>query len=319
MVRLHEDPDFRPTPDVELSIVSTVYNDAGVLPRLVTELIGQVTSIGLTYEIILVNDNSLDGTEEAMHEACKQHQSVKGISLSRNYGQQIAISAGLRYTSGKYVILIDGDLENPISSIPQLYAKAKEGFDVVYAIARRRQSFLKRVTSEFFWLVISRFLNLPMIKNQLMLRIMSRRAADSYNGYGEISRSVAGITYDIGYKFTEIIVEPNKRVSGRSNYTFAKRLNIFIDIVLNLSLKPLSFLIFLGFFTFIGSGLIAMYYLYIYFSVGTVPGYTSVILSIFFFGSIIVFSLGIMARYLSLIYLEVRRRPLFLVRQKFKL
>ena len=305
--------------DVELSIVSTIYNDASVVPLLVKELLRQAQELNVDYEIILVNDCSFDSSEIEIEKICKSNSIIKGVSLARNYGQQVAISAGMRYAKGNYILIIDGDLENPINSIPDLYHKIKEGFDIVYAVAKKRQSFIKRITSEMFWIVICKLLQIKIIKNQLMMRIMSRKFLENYNGYNEISRSVAGITYDVGLNSSVIEVEPNKRISGKSNYTFFKRLNIFIDIVLNLSLKPLNFIMFIGFFTFIVSVLLSVYYLYVYFTIGTNPGYTSIILSIFFFGSVIVFTLGIMARYLSLIYLEVRNRPLFIVKEKFNL
>jgi glycosyltransferase involved in cell wall biosynthesis len=304
---------------VELSIVSTIYNDGQVIPRLVDELVKQASSISDSFEIILVNDNSLDDTEDRIEKVCKQFSFVKGISLARNYGQQIAISAGVRHCCGEFVILIDGDLENPIEAIPLLYKKIKEGYDIVYAVAKQRQNHLNRFTSQAFWMVISGFLKINIVKNQLMLRIMSKRMVTHYNLYNEISRSVAGITNDIGLKWTILEVTPGKRIAGKSNYTFFKRLNIFIDIVLNLSLKPLNFVIFLGFFTFIFSTLLSIYYVYSYFFVGTIPGYTSIIVSVFFFGSIITFTLGVMARYLSLIYLEVRNRPIFLIKEKYNL
>jgi len=304
---------------VELSIVTTIYNDADIVPILVKELLGQVKKLEVSYEIILVNDSSHDNSEEAIKKVCSENSFVKGLSLARNYGQQIAISAGMRSAIGKYVIIIDGDLENPVEAIPALYHKIKEGYDIVYTTAPKRQSFVKKITSDAFWLVICKLLKINIVKNQLLLRIISRKLADYYNSYGEISRSVAGIVHDIGLKYTQMEVQMNKRKSGRSNYTFYKRLNIFIDIVLNLSTAPLNFVIFLGIFTFFGSLLVSAYYIYIYLTQGTILGFTSTILSIFFFGSIIVFTLGIISRYLSLIYLEVRNRPLFLIKETFNL
>ena len=303
----------------QLSIVSTIYQDAHAVARLVEELITHTSVLDIPFEIILVNDCSTDGSEEEIKKVCLKYPFVKGISLARNYGQQIAVSAGIRFTKGNYVVLIDGDLENPVSSIPVLFRKIVEGYDLVYTVAKRRQTFLKQMTSGFFWFVICRLLKINIIRDQLLLRIMTKRTAEIYNQYGELSRSVAGINHDMGMKSTAIEVVPGMRYSGKSNYSFFKRLNMFIDIVLNLSLKPLNFVIFIGFFTFIFSVIISMYYLYIYFTVGTLPGYTSNILTLFFFGSVIVFTLGIMSRYLSLIYLEVRNRPLFLVRETFNL
>ena len=302
---------------IELSIVSTIYNDAKTVHLLVEELLKQIKVLNVSYEIILVNDNSPDNSEDEIKKACAANPHVKGISLARNYGQQIAVSVGIKHAAGKYVLIIDGDLENPIEAIPALYHKAKEGYDIVYGISDVRQSFIKKITSDAFWVVLCKLLKINIVKNQLMLRIMSRRMVDHYGSYGELSRSVAGITHDIGLKSTQMAVVLRKSVERRSNYNFSKRLNIFIDIVLNLSSKPLNFIIFLGFFTFIISLLGSIYYLYLYFTIETLPGYTSTILALFFFGSIIIFTLGIMSRYLSLIYLEVRNRPLFIVKEQY--
>lgn len=306
------------TLSIELSIVSTVFNDGPLVSPLVNALREQAQKTGVTYEIILVNDGSLDNSEGEISKACSTPE-IKGISLARNYGQQIAISAGLRFAKGNYVLLIDGDLENPVEAIPVLFSKIKEGFDIVYAISKTRQSWLKRLTSDFFWLVLCRMLNINIVQNQLMLRIMSRRMVEHYNQFDEISRSVAAITYDIGLKVAQVEVQPKRRANGKSNYSFGKRLNMFIDIVFNLSLKPLNFLIFIGFFTAFLSVLATVYYGWVYFNQGSIPGYTSLILSIFLFGSLTVFSLGLIARYLSLIYLEVRGRPLFIVKEKYNL
>ena len=302
---------------IELSIVSTIYNDAKTVELLVSEFEKVILPLNISYEIILVNDSSRDNSEDEIRRICTLNKNVKGISLARNYGQQIAVSAGIKNAEGNYVLIIDGDLENPIDTIPVLYKKIKEGYDIVYTVSHIRQSFIKNLTSKLFWFVICELLNVKIIRNQLLLRIMSRRMVDDYNTYGEISRSVAGINHDIGLKETQMEVMPNKRVSGKSNYNFSKRLNIFIDIVLNMSLRPLNFVIFLGFFTFLFSLLVSAYYLYVYVTKGSIPGFTSTILSIFFFGSAILFILGIISRYLSLIYLEVKNRPLFLVKDKF--
>jgi polyisoprenyl-phosphate glycosyltransferase len=308
----------------KLSIVSTIYNDGRTVPLLVEELTKVVISLNISYEIILVNDNSIDDSEEQIKKVCEADSRIKGLSLARNYGQQIAVSAGMKQASGEFVLIIDGDLENPVSAIPELYKKIQEGYDVVFTVSKVRQTFYKRITSQLFWFVLCKLLKINIIKNQLLLRIMSRKMVNYYNSYGELSRSVAGINQDIGLKTTKLEVTPNKRVSGRSNYNFSKRLNIFIDIALNMSLRPLNFVIFIGFFTFVFSALISFYYLYVYMTQGsvpgyTVPGYTSTILSILFFGSILTFTLGIMSRYLSLIYLEVRNRPLFLIKEKYNL
>src|SRR5688572_11442851 len=140
------------TGPIELSIVSTVYNDGKVVPLFVEEITKSISSLGISFEIILVNDFSRDNTEEQIKQVCSKYENVKAISLARNYGKQIAVSAGMRYAKGNYVLVMDSDLENPVNAVSGLYHKAKEGYDIVYAVAKKRQTFFKRLTSEMFWI-----------------------------------------------------------------------------------------------------------------------------------------------------------------------
>ena len=304
---------------LELSIVSTIYNDANTVNQLVTEFEYALSKLNISYEIILVNDGSIDNSEEEIKKVCNTHTHIKGLSLSRNFGQQIAISSGISFAKGKYVLIIDGDLENPVDSIPDLYKKIIEGYDIVYTISPIRQTLRKKITSQLFWFVIRRLLNIDIIPGQLLLRIMSRNFVDAFNTYPEVNRSVAGINCDIGMKSTSLIVKPQKRISGKSNYNFSKRLNMFIDIVLNMSTKPLNAVMFFGLFALIISVILVLVYCIKYFNGETIMGNTSIMTSILFFGGAVLFILGIVARYLSLIYSEVKRRPLFLVKEKYNI
>lgn len=302
---------------IELSVVSAIYNDAQTVKQLVTEFEIELIKLGISYEIVLVNDGSIDNSEEKIREVCENNPLIKGISLSRNFGQQIAISSGISFAKGKYVLIIDGDLENPINSIPDFYNKIIEGYDIVYAVSPIRQSLAKKITSQIFWFFICTILKINIVRDQLLLRIMSRKFVDAYNLYPEVSRSVAGINYDIGMNATSLIVQPNKRIFGKSNYNFSKRLNMFIDIFLNMSTMPLNIVIFFGLFALILSLILTIIYFIKYYTGGTIIGNTSIMVSILFFGGAILFILGILARYLSLIYSEVKRRPLFLVKEKY--
>ena len=304
---------------IELSVVSAIYNDANSVKQLVSEFENELIKLDISYEIILVNDGSIDNSEEEIRKVCKKNSHVKGISLSRNFGQQIAISSGISFAKGEYVLIIDGDLENPIDSIPDLYKKIIEGYDVVYAVSPIRQTLSKKVTSQLFWFVIRRLLKIDIIKDQLLLRIMSRKFVDAFNIYPEVSRSVAGINYDIGMNSTSLIVKPQKRIYGESNYNFSKRLNMFIDIILNISSRPLNVVLYFGLFGLLLSVVLALIYFVKYYNGATITGNTSIMVSILFFGGAVLFILGIMARYLSLIYSEVKRRPLFLVKEKYNM
>ncbi len=304
---------------MELSIVTTIYNDSGIVPLLVERIRAAVIPLQLEYEIILVNDCSPDESELAIESECAKFSEVKGISLSRNYGQQIAMSAGMRHAKGNFVIIMDGDLQNPPEKIPKLYAKIKEGYDLVYTTGTARNGWKDELSSRLFWWVLSRAFGVKVVPYQLMLKIMSKNFLRRFNSYNEQSRTIAGIVNDIGLKFTTLPVVNEKRASGKSNYNFFKRFNLMIDVIISFSNAPLNIMIHFGWIIFTLTSCTALYQLYLYLT-GNIPaGYTSTILSIFFFGSLIILMLGFIGRYLANIYAEVKNRPLFDVQKTFNL
>ena len=300
-----------------LSIVATCYNDAKIITLLVEQIEKNVATIkNITYEIILVNDFSKDDTEFVIAQTCKNNKNVKGINLSRNFGQQIAMSVGIRYASGKSVLIMDGDLQNPPEAIPLLYNEIQKGYDVVYATSKTRNDFLTKLTSQLFWIILTKILNVKIVKHQLMMKIMDRAFVEKYNLYTEINRTVSGIVNDISQKYSIIEVENNKRESGKSNYNIFKRFNLMIDIIIDLSVAPLNFMIYVGFAILIVTTISAFYFMIQFIFNHVPPGYTSLILSIFFFSSIIIILLSFIGRYLSNIYKEVKNRPFYHISNK---
>ncbi|OFY70379.1 MAG: hypothetical protein A3G23_09640 [Bacteroidetes bacterium RIFCSPLOWO2_12_FULL_37_12] len=307
-----------PTP--ALSIVATVYNDANLVSPLVEKIREHVEPLQIPFEIILSNDGSTDDSEKIIEEQCHKYSFVRAVSLSRNFGQQIAASAGLRYAKGEYIVLMDGDLQNPPEAIPTLYKKIKEGYDIVYTRSKVRNNFFAEWFSALFWFIVSTILHVKIIRHQLMLRMMNSRFVSYFNSYNELTRAVAGITQDIGMNYTVIDVENKKRPSGKSKSTLKKRLNLMTDLIFNLTYQPLNIMIYFGLLILMITLLISCYYLFLYFFIGDVtPGYTSIILTLFFFGSMIITILGIIGRYLANIYLEVKNRPLYLVQRTFNM
>ncbi|MBI3557893.1 MAG: glycosyltransferase family 2 protein [Deltaproteobacteria bacterium] len=302
-----------------LSIVATVYNDAGITPVLVDEIVKAVQPLKIDFEIILVNDCSSDGSEEVIRGLCAKFPFVKGISLARNFGQQIAVCAGVVRTQGDYVVVMDGDLQNPPSAIPRLYEKIQAGHDLVYAVSHVRNNAADDFSSRFFWFILHDICKVDIVPNQLMLKIMNRRVAAAFKDYPEISRTVEGIVGDIATNYAVIEVENQKRRMGSSHYNFLKRVNLMIEMIISLTSAPLNFMIYFGtlmsFLTMVGS----VYYVVDYLRGDILPGFTSILLSIFFFGSLILLMLGFIGKYLANIYGEVRRRPLFHVSKTFNL
>jgi glycosyltransferase involved in cell wall biosynthesis len=297
--------------NIELSIVTTVYNDAEIVSLLVKELCHQCEQLKVSYEIILVNDYSTDSSEIEIQKECKKNENVKSILLSRNYGQQIAISAGMLYANGKYIVIMDGDLQNPPSEIPRLYNEILKGYDIVYTVSKTRNNFFNRITSSFFWYILTKLFGVKIVQNQLMMKIMNHSFVDRYNQYNEINRTVEGIIVDISENYSVLQVENQERISGKSHYNFFKRSNLMIDMLIGLTNVPLNMMLYFGWLVFLITIILSIYNLiaYLYFNVPA--GFTSIILSIFLFGSLIILLLGFIGRYLSNIYNEVRRRPLF--------
>ncbi|HTA82466.1 MAG TPA: glycosyltransferase family 2 protein [Bacteroidia bacterium] len=302
-----------------LSIVATVYNDAEIVPLLVAEIIKNIPAEIQKYEIILVNDYSRDNSEEAIIAECKKNTSVKGISLNRNFGQQIAMSAGMQHASGDLVVIMDGDLQNPPSAIPILISKVQEGYDIVYTASKKRNGIIDAFTSYIFWALLTKIFKMNVVKHQLMLKIMTKEFIQKFNKYGENTRTIDAIVADISSNYTVLPVENQKRKYGRSNYNFFKRANITLDMIISLSSAPLNFMIYLGLFIFLATIIGVIYYIGIYLFDTVPPGYTSMQLSIFFFGGLTILVLGIIGRYLSGIYAEVRRRPLFHIKKTYNL
>jgi glycosyltransferase involved in cell wall biosynthesis len=300
-----------------LSVVATIYNDAQIVPVLVDAIIKNIPSNINKYEIILVNDSSPDNSEDAIIKECEKNPNVKGISLNRNFGQQIAMSAGMNHATGDYILIMDGDMQNPPTEIPNLLNKIQEGFDIVYTVSKQRNGVLDSLTSYVFWAILTTLFKVKIVKNQLMLKVMTKEFVARFNRYQEINRTIDGVVADISSNYAVLDVENKKRSVGRSNYNFSKRMALMLDMVISMSNTPLNFLIYLGLIIFILTIFAFLYYIYSYVFDSVPPGYTSTQISIFLFGGLNVLILGIIGRYLSNIYTEVRQRPLFHVKKTY--
>lgn len=299
-----------------ISIVCPIYNAEGSVKALVEQLTTKLLAINLEYEIVLVDDRSPDKSWQALLQEAEQDNHVKVIRLSRNFGQQMAVSAGIEYSQGDYCIVMDGDLQNPINAIDEIIVELDKGFDMVYCRSKVRNNWFDSTTSKLFWFVLVRIFKVRIVSGQLMMRGMSKRMVEHFSNYSELTRTVAGINLDVGLNYTVIEVENQKRAVGKSNYNFLKRFNLMIDIILNITTAPLNILINVSLVSVLLTTLTSFYYIYLYLSTNVQPGFTSIILAIFFFGSLTMLTLGIIGRYLANIYSEVKRRPKFLVDQK---
>jgi len=304
------------TASVGLSVIIPIYNGAAIVEELARRLAPILKDTGESHELVLIDDGSTDASWDAITQAAAAWSFVRGFKLSRNFGQQIAVSAGIAKARGRYLIVMDGDLQNPPEAVPGILARLRGGDDIVYTVSRVRNNRRNQFTSQLFWFVLTRLLGVDIIRDQLMMRGMSRRFARIYDSYPEITRTVAGLSRDIGLRHSILEVENRPRSSGRSGYTFFKRFNLMINMIISITTAPLSILIYVSLSVLIITTLVSTYYLIIALFFNAQAGFTSIILSIFFFGSLITLILGIIGMYLANIYTEVRRRPLFLVEEQ---
>jgi polyisoprenyl-phosphate glycosyltransferase len=299
-----------------VSVVVPVYNGARLVERLVQEVVASLDATGESYELLLIEDGSRDSSWDAIVTAASHCPEVKGFRLSRNFGQQIAVSAGIAQARGKYVIVMDGDLQNPASAIPEILNSLRAGNELVYTVSRVRNNTRDALTSQLFWFVLTKVFKASVIKHQLMMKGMTSKMARIYDRYPETTRTVAGIVGDIGYKHAVIEVENARRGDGRSNYGFFKRFDLMVDMIISIAAAPLRILIYAGLAGFIATLIASLCFLTAALFHSSVSGVAVVILAVCLFGSLMTTVLGIVGVYLANIYAEVRGRPLFLIAEE---
>jgi dolichol-phosphate mannosyltransferase len=294
--------------------VVPVYNGARLVERLVQEVAASLN--GEPYELLLIEDGSQDSSWDAIVTAASLSPHVKGFRLSRNFGQQIAVSAGIAKARGKYVIVMDCDLQNPASAIPEILSSLRAGHELVYTVSKTRNNTRDALTSQLFWFVLTRIFKASIVKHQLMMKGMTSKMARIYDSYPEATRTVAGIVGDIGYKHAVIEVENARRGEGKSNYGFFKRFDLMIDMIISIAVAPLKILIYAGLAGLIATLMASVYVLAAALFHSAPSGVTVIVLAVFLFGSLMTLMLGIVGVYLANIYAEVRRRPLFLIAEE---
>lgn len=303
---------------MKISVVTPAYKTKSTIAALIERVSRALESNGfMDYEIIFVNDACPENSWEEIYKHCKQNHKVKGIKLSRNFGQQMAISVGMRHATGDVVVIMDCDLQNPPEVLPQMIAKINEGYDIVNTVSKTRNNFSNELTSKIFWWLMNDIFKLEMVPHQLMLKAFSKKFNVIYSEYNEKVRVVAGITQDIGLNQYTMEVENSRRDSGKGSYSFLKRFHLMLDIILAITTKPLNYLINLSILSLLVTFIFSVYNIITYFMYPTMPkGYTTIVLLILFFGSLTTLILGIIGRYLANIYTEVRQRPTFIIDEK---
>lgn len=300
---------------MDISVVVPVYGCRAALPELHRRLTESLSAITDNYEIILVNDACPQNSWEDIEKICEKDSKVKGIELSRNFGQIYAITAGLDNSKGEWVVVMDCDLQDRPEEIINLYNKAQEGYDVVFARrAQRKDSALKIFVSKLFYSVCSFATDTKFDPAICNFSIISRKVVDSYCSMREVHRAYVAYIKWLGFKQTAIDVEHNDRAEGKSSYNFKKRMRMAMEIITSQSDKVLKFIVGLGFIVALLSLLGAIAIIIKYFISNILSGWTSTIVALCFFGGLTIMSIGIVGIYVGNIFMQSKERPLYIIR-----
>lgn len=300
----------------ELSIIIPIYNEEGNIPNLIERLKSVVDSMGLSYEFIFINDGSKDKSLNMIKQYASQHSFIRYIDLSRNFGHQIAVSAGLDYSKGKAIVIIDADLQDPPELIIEMYEKYKRGYEVVYAQRAKRagETVFKTLTAKYFYRIISRITSINIPVDTGDFRIIDRKVVDVLKQMPEQQKFLRGQIAWVGFNQTFITYNRAERNAGETGYTVRKMLKLALDGITSFSDFPLKFATFSGFVVSGVAFVMILYALYSrYIIQDYVPGWTSLMLAVLFLGGIQLISIGIIGEYISRMSANVRQRPLYVI------
>ena len=295
-----------------LSIIIPVFNEEENIKPVASEIDLHVKE---DYELIFVDDGSTDGTYYAIEEQSIRDHRVKCISLSRNFGHQNALVCGMQHACGDHIILMDGDLQHPASSIPGILQKLEEGFDLVHT--KRQQtaniSFLKKWMAGIFYFFINRISDIRIEPNVADFRGFNRKVLDAVLRFSERELFLRGIFSWIGFKTAILVFDAPARKFGKTKYSFRKMLLLALKGTTSFSFKPLRIALLLGSIISLAAFGFGVYALIVYYQGYTVPGWTSLIIAVMFFGGTQLLALGLLGEYIASLFTETKQRPVFLV------
>lgn len=303
---------------MRLSLVATLYNSAPHLLEFYERMTKCAQEITHDYEMILVNDGSPDSSLELALQLYEKDNRVKVIDLSRNFGHHKAIMTGLEHAQGEYVFLIDSDLEEPPETLKQFWdeIQSDRDLDVVFGVQRKRKGGLfERISGALFYKIMNWLGDVKIPENSLTVRLMTRQVAQNLVQYQEREMEFSVLTELVGFRKKSVVVK--KSSASTTSYSFTKKFNLFVNAITSSTHKPLWMIFYLGLGITLSSSAYVIKLLvdrYIY-GVQVVEGWTSVIVSIFFFGGLIIFVLGVIGVYLSKIFIESKCRPYTVIKK----
>jgi len=299
-----------------LSIIVPVYNEQEVIENCHQRIEAVADSLPLNTEIIYINDGSNDESLQLLHAMRKKHKRMAIIDLSRNFGKEVAMTAGLDHAKGDAVIILDADLQDPPELIPQMITEWQRGYDIVYMkrTSRQGETWLKQATAHTFYRLIARISHIDIPQGVGDFRLLSRRAVDSLCQLRESNRFMKGLFAWLGFKQKEILYDRDERISGNSKWNYRALWNLALEGITSFSTAPLKLASYIGLFSLLAA-LLASLWVGIKFLSFNEPVSATVLLSIglIFFAGLQMIILGIMGEYLGRIYMESKKRPLYLV------
>ena len=303
--------------EVDISVVIPIYGCKAALNELHKRLVDNLKKITNNYEIIMVNDNCPQNSWEEIEKICEKDKNVIGINLSRNFGQMKAILAGLDNAKGKYVVVMDCDLQDRPEEIPNLYKKINEGYDVVFARRiQRKDNFIKKLISKIFYKIYSYATDMPYDETLCNFSIAKQKVIKSYCSMREDNRAFVMYIKWLGFKQSTLDVQHDFRFEGKSSYNMKKRIKMATDILFSQSDKLLKFIVTTGFIITLLSFLFIIYLIISYIiKPNSIIGWTSTIVAITFIGGIIISVIGIVGLYVGNIFMQVKNRPLYVINE----
>ncbi len=301
----------------KIAIVIPVCNEKGNVPLIINQLCTEMDALPYQYSITFVDDGSNDGTKDVLKEEAQQRNNIFYISLSRNFGHQNALKAGLDTSNADAVITMDGDLQHPPTLLPELIKHWEAGNDIVYTIRKDHQEIpmMKRKTSNMFYGLMNRLSDIELEAGTADFRLMDKRVVDICRTFSEMDLFWRGLVKWIGFTQVGIEYEPAERKYGESKYTYKKMMQLALRGITSFSIKPLSIAIYLGFTFSLLSLLYIPYVLYSMYFGHTINGWASVIVTIAFFGGLQLMILGIIGMYLGKLFIQSKQRPHYVIKE----
>lgn len=302
----------------EFSFIIPIYNEVEVLQMLIERIDSLIKRINGLCEVVIVDDGSTDNTSFLLEELALKDEKYQCVFLSRNFGHQRALTAGLELARGEYIMILDADLQDPPELFFDFFEKIKEGNDVVYGIRKnRKESFIKRFFYNAFYRLLNKISNYPIPKDSGDFCLMTRRVVRAMMRNQEESRFLRGIRSWVGFKQIGIPYERNKRAAGITKYSFRKLFQLAYDGIFNFTTFPIKMLTISGVICILTSFLyflITVIRKYVY---DDVPqGFTAILFVVILFGGVQLLSLGVIGEYIQRIFFQVKKRPLYIISKK---